>query len=226
MPKFAVILPAAGSSTRYGRNKLLETLAAERVLRRTVMSLWNHEWVGEIFVATDDVEVIELLQALPQGPREEVHRVRGGNSRAESVRFALERVPSSYEWVAVHDAARPLISAELLDRTFAAALAHGASAPALPVSSTIKQATGPLPARVQRTIPRHDLWAMQTPQVMRRDALLRAYERCPIALDQVTDDAQLLELAGDNVWLVPGDERNIKITTPADLQIAESFLAK
>jgi 2-C-methyl-D-erythritol 4-phosphate cytidylyltransferase len=70
------------------------------------------------------------------------------------------------------------------------------------------------------------LWEMQTPQIMRRDALLAAFDRCPLPLDQVTDDAQLLELIGREVWLVPGDERNLKITTPLDLRVAEGLLAE
>jgi 2-C-methyl-D-erythritol 4-phosphate cytidylyltransferase len=88
------------------------------------------------------------------------------------------------------------------------------------VHLTIKQADGPLPARVQRTIPRHTLWAMQTPQIMRRADLLAAFSSCPIPLEQVTDDVQLLELAGQEVWLVAGEERNLKITTPMDMQVA------
>jgi 2-C-methyl-D-erythritol 4-phosphate cytidylyltransferase len=128
------------------------------------------------------------------------------------------------EWVAIHDAARPLVSDELIERTFAAARAHGAAVPAMPVPLTVKQADGPLPARVQRTLPRHTLWAMQTPQIMRRAALLSAYSNCPLTLDQITDDTQLLELAGEEVWLVAGEERNLKITTQSDLRLAEHFL--
>ena len=96
----------------------------------------------------------------------------------------------------------------------------------MPVSLTIKQADGPLPARVQRTLPRASLWAMQTPQVMRRADLLRAFETCPLPLEQVTDDVQLLELAGQPVWLVEGDERNLKVTTRMDLRVAEMVLGR
>jgi 2-C-methyl-D-erythritol 4-phosphate cytidylyltransferase len=149
---------------------------------------------------------------------------KGGACRAESVMRALQEIPKSIEWVAIHDAARPLVSQQLIDRTFAAAIEHGAAAPALPVSLTIKQAHGPLPARVQRTVARHELWAMQTPQIARRADLLEAFENCPLPLDQVTDDVQLLELQGKEVWLVPGEERNLKITTALDLKIAEFLL--
>ena len=216
MPKFAVILPAAGLSTRFGgpRSKLAERLGDQTVLERSISAFARRDDVETVLVATRDVSV----------SLEKVVCCGGGTSRAQSVRNALRIVPPQIEWVAVHDAARPLVSQELIDRTFAAALEHGAAVPAMPVTLTIKQALGPPPAKVERTVPRERLWAMQTPQVMRRDALVDAFDRCPIPLEQVTDDVQLLELAGHDVWLVEGDERNLKITTPLDLQVAELLL--
>jgi 2-C-methyl-D-erythritol 4-phosphate cytidylyltransferase len=92
------------------------------------------------------------------------------------------------------------------------------------VNVTIKQATSPLPAVVERTVPRTSLWAMQTPQVTLRPDLLRAYEANSLPLEQITDDVQLLELAQIPVMLVPGDESNLKITTPLDLRIAHELL--
>jgi 2-C-methyl-D-erythritol 4-phosphate cytidylyltransferase len=141
------------------------------------------------------------------------------------VRAALEQVRPDIEWVAVHDAARPLVSAAMIDRVLAAAERYGAAVPARPVTLTIKEADGPLPAPVRRTVPRQTLWSMQTPQVMRRTDLLGAFGRCPLPLDQITDDAQLLELAGRPVWLTDGDERNLKITTALDLRLAELILS-
>jgi 2-C-methyl-D-erythritol 4-phosphate cytidylyltransferase len=117
-----------------------------------------------------------------------------------------------------------LISPQLIERTLVAALQHGSAVPALSVTLTIKQASGPLPAKVERTVPRQALWAMQTPQIMRRADLLDAFARCPLPLDQVTDDVQLLELIGKPVWLVEGEERNLKITTAIDLRVAELWL--
>jgi 2-C-methyl-D-erythritol 4-phosphate cytidylyltransferase len=221
MPSFAVIIPAAGSSTRFGgpRNKLLEPLAGRPVLARTVTAFLARPDVAQVILPTG---LEELAQLLPADPR--ITICPGGQSRAHSVQNGLAAVTNSIEWVAVHDGARPLISQELIDRTLAVAVEHGAAVPALAVSLTIKQATGPLPARVERTVPRRDLWAMQTPQIMRRDALAQAFATCPIPLAQVTDDVQLIELAGGEVWLVPGDERNLKITTPIDLKVAESLL--
>ncbi len=210
-----MIIPAAGSSTRFGagRNKLLEPLAGEPVLRRTIRAFGRPDVAG-IFVATG-------ISDFAFG--ENVVLCSGGACRAESVRNALLSVPEDIEWVAVHDAARPLVSSELIDSTFAAAINYGAAVPALPVTLTVKQADGPLPAKVQRTLPRHTLWAMQTPQAMRRADLVEAFARCPLPLDQVTDDVRLLELAGREVWLVPGEERNLKITTWQDMLLAETL---
>ena len=219
MPNFAVILPAAGSSTRYGgaRNKLFEILDGRTVLQRSMDAFIQRSDVSAIVVPSK-----ELMDFTEQAGR--IVNAPGGSSRAHSVWNALRLVSEQIEWVAIHDAARPLISQGLIDRTLIAAEEYGAAVPALPVHLTIKQATGPLPAKVERTIPRQTLWAMQTPQIMRRAALLDAFEQCPIPLEQVTDDVQLIELAGGAVWLVQGEERNLKITTAADLQIAQMHL--
>ncbi len=228
MASFAVILPAAGSATRFGgpRNKLLEPLARRAVIARAV----------DAFLCRDDVAMVviptvlrdEITEALGSAiGAKAIERVRfcsGGPTRAHSVRAGLAEVPADIRWVAVHDAARPLVSQDLIRRTLEAAIAHGAAVPALPVALTIKQAIGPLPARVERTIPRQSLWAMQTPQIMPVEALRRAFENCPIPLEQATDDVQLLELMGEAVWLLAGEERNFKITTRMDLRIAEWLL--
>ena len=213
MPDFAVILPAAGQSTRYGgpRNKLFEMLDGRRVIDHSIAAFQIRADVAMIFIPT---------RAPFDITGDRIHFCHGGPSRAHSVLAALREVPPEIEWVAIHDAARPLISQTLIDRTLTAAFQHGAAVPAMPVHLTIKQATGPLPAKVERTIPRHTLWAMQTPQIIRRVTLLTAFNTCPIPLDQVTDDVQLIELAGGEVWLVEGEEQNLKITTSADLKIA------
>lgn len=218
----AVIVPAAGQSRRFGGDKLRAPLRGAPVIIHTVLAFVRHPAVGRVIVAQG---VDGPFAALPGGAYEPVHAkvtvVPGGATRADSVYNALRLVPPEIEWVAVHDAARPLVSEALVTRVFAAAQEHGAAAPAMPVALTIKQATGPLPARVERTVPRQQLWAMQTPQIARRADLLRAFETCPIPLDQVTDDVQLIELAGGSVFLVSGEERNLKITTAIDLSIAE-----
>jgi 2-C-methyl-D-erythritol 4-phosphate cytidylyltransferase len=227
MPDFAVILPAAGRSVRFGgaTSKLYQKLGDRPVLAWTLAAFAGREDVKQIVVASGDPDgVMECARYLDPAAMKKVHICSGGTCRADSVRRAALASRETIEWLAVHDAARPLVSQDLIDRVFTTAEVHGAVAAALPVHLTIKQASGPLPAKVQRTLSRHELWAMQTPQVMRKADLLEAFERCPIPLDQVTDDVQLLELAGKSVWLIEGEERNIKITTPTDIEIAKTFL--
>ena len=163
----------------------------------------------------------QCVTLLPEAQQKKITICNGGDCRAGSVRAGIQASSPDIEWIAVHDAARPLISSDVIDRTFSAAVNHGAAAAAMPVHLTIKQATGPLPARVDHTVPRQNLWAMQTPQIARRADFLKCFAGCPIPLADVTDDMQLLELCGLPVWLVEGEERNLKITTPIDLQIAE-----
>ena len=227
MSSLAVILPAAGRSARFGggRDKLLEPLEGRAVVSHAVGAFLARQDVALIVLPTNQRDAIEAALAGQRGPLDS--RVRfcdGGASRAESVLSALRIVPEGIEWVAVHDAARPLVSQALIDRTFEAARKHGAAVPALPVALTIKQASGPLPARVERTVPRQTLWAMQTPQIMRRADLLAAYASCTLPLAEVTDDTQFLELAGCEAWLVEGEERNLKITTSNDMRLAALWL--
>jgi 2-C-methyl-D-erythritol 4-phosphate cytidylyltransferase len=227
MPDFAVILPAAGLSSRFGASasKLMQPLGGKPVLAWTLLAFAPRADVRQIVLATGDGESVkQCVEYLAAADRAKIKTCPGGTCRAESVRNAAAASGESIEWLAVHDAARPLVSQAMIDRTFAAAVDHGAAAAALAVHLTVKQAAGPLPAQVQRTVSRHDLWAMQTPQAMRRKDLLQAFATCPIPLAEVTDDVQLLELARKPVWLVEGEERNLKITTPLDLQIAEAIL--
>lgn len=225
----AVLLPAAGTSSRFAatRNKLVQDLRGEPVIARTLRCWLSRKDVTQVIVAADDKSDVAREQhpawtSLFHDVR--VKRVAGGKTRAHSVLEALRAVSEQVEWVAVHDAARPLVSQKVIDATLELARLHGAAVPALPVHLTIKRASTPLPARVISTVPRQDLFAMQTPQITRRAALLEAYARCPVPLEQVTDDMQLIELAGGEVWLAPGEERNLKITTQMDLMLAEMLL--
>lgn len=227
MAHFSVIVPAAGSSTRFGgpTNKLMRELCGEPVLTHTLRQFARRDDVAEIVVASPDKKSVEqCISNLIKPQQVKVKICDGGTCRAGSVWEGLKAGSPDIEWVAVHDAARPLVPQTVIDRVFAAALEHGAAAAAMPVTSTIKQAQGPLPSLVRRTLPREQLWAMQTPQAMRRADLARGFADCQVPLYEVTDDVQILELAKLPVVLVLGDEKNIKITTPLDLQIAQTLL--
>lgn len=229
LPRFTLILPAGGSSTRFGSNKLLAMLRGQPVITRTLNCFIDHPMLAKVVIATSQpAEIqqacVEVLEAARQR-QIPVEFVPGGPSRAESVRNALAAAPAEVEWVAIHDAARPLVSRELIDQTLAAAVQHGAATPAMPVTLTIKEAEADvLPAKVRRTLPRSTLFAIQTPQVGRRADFLAAILKCPVPLSHVTDDLQLLELAGLQTWLVRGEDRNIKLTSALDLAISERLL--
>jgi 2-C-methyl-D-erythritol 4-phosphate cytidylyltransferase len=208
-------------------SKLFQPLAGKPVLAHTLFAFARREDVSQIIIATEDPDAVQgCAEFLTPVERLKLKLCPGGTCRAGSVRAAALASSEKIDWLAVHDAARPLISRDLISRIFTTAQSHGCAAAALPVHLTIKEAVGPLPAEVRQTLRRDHLWAMQTPQAMRRRDLLSAFDLCPIPLDQITDDVQLLELAGKPVWLVQGEERNLKITTPTDLQIAQSLLSK
>src|SRR5690349_10845108 len=144
MSPFAVILPAAGISARFAadRDKLLEPLEGQSVIARSVHAFLERRDVAQVIIPTRRPDL--LAPELPRDQR--LNFCLGGSCRAASVRSGLERVNDNLEWVAVHDAARPLVSQELIDRTLSAATQHGAAVPALQVMLTIKQAAAPLPA--------------------------------------------------------------------------------
>jgi 2-C-methyl-D-erythritol 4-phosphate cytidylyltransferase len=205
------IVPAGGSGERLGaqRPKAFVVLAGRPML----------DWSLEVLTEACDRVVV----AVPEGePAEPPDRVRGGASRSESVRNAVAAAPEATKFV-VHDAARPLLTAELVQRCVAA-LEGGADAAiaAARVTDTVKQAD---PAgRVSATLDRGSLWAVQTPQVFRADSLRAALEAGATALAAATDDASLVEAAGGRVDVVEARADNFKVTTPLDLRMAEMVL--
>lgn len=223
MPKFAVIIPAAGQSSRFGdsrRKKPFVELKGRPVWVRAVEVFANRDDVAQllIVVSPEDMEFFkEKFQANLAFMAVEI--VPGGKQRADSVKNALARVRADIDFVAVHDAARPLIVKQWIDRIFAAAEQSGAAIPATPISSTIKRVAN---GRIVETVPRENLWAAQTPQVFRRQLLLDAYSRWDGS--EATDEANLMERIGQPVTIVEGSPLNIKITTQEDFKMAEALL--
>jgi 2-C-methyl-D-erythritol 4-phosphate cytidylyltransferase len=188
------------------------------------------EWSIEAFRRAESIDGIVV--AAPPGSAEHEHEftgedlfvVAGGEMRAESVRNGLDQVGT--ELVAIHDAARPLLTAELVEEVIAALVADpgadGAIA-AAPVSDTIKRGAA---GAIGETVDRAELWAAQTPQVFRVEALRRALAADPEAAAAATDEAMLVEAAGGRVLIHPSPTANIKVTTPLDLRVAELLLAE
>ncbi len=146
----------------------------------------------------------------------------GGVRRQDSVARGLELLDADCELVVVHDAVRPLVSAALIDRCIAAAGKDGAAVAGLPVADTIKIVS--IDRRIEATPPRDSLWAIQTPQAFGVELLREAHRKAKLEAIEATDDAMLVERLGRKVVVVEGERRNIKITTPEDLALAEALL--
>jgi 2-C-methyl-D-erythritol 4-phosphate cytidylyltransferase len=215
------LIVAAGRGERLGsdRPKALVALAGRPMLDWSVDALRSVSGVETIVVALP----ASALDAAPAG----TIAVAGGAVRSESVRAALRACPSG-DPIIVHDAARPLASAELFERALARLERSGADAviAAAPVSDTIKE-VGPDGRTVARTLERARLWAVQTPQVFRRAALERVlFDAGDEMLSAATDDAWLVEQAGGVVEVIDAAAANIKVTTPTDLRLAELLLGE
>ena len=224
-PRCAALVAAAGSSTRMGggTNKLLLPLDGIPVLIRTLDALQRAERVDEIIVATREDELVEIAQLChTYGITKCKKVVRGGESRAHSVMLAALEADKSMELLAVQDGARPLVTPELIDSVIAAAARCGAAAPAVPVKDTINCVRED--GAVAQTLDRSALRAVQTPQVFTADVLKAALQSVLEQGIEVTDDCGAVEWLGKVVFLTEGEETNLKITTPADLVLAEAIL--
>ena len=217
------ILAAAGEGSRLGGGpKAFVELAGAPMMAHSLVTLAKvTEIEGVAISAPPGHEPATREAAASAAPSLRVEVVAGGRSRRESVRLALVAVPADVERIVVHDAARPLAAVTLFESAFAALGSADGAVVAIPLADTLKRASGD---RVSETVPRADLYRAQTPQAFRAGALRAAHERAAREGFDATDDAALLEWMGDRVVLVPGDERNVKITTPEDLALAEMLL--
>lgn len=245
-----VIIPAAGGSTRYRasgglRGKLEEDMGGRPVLQRTIELFSKLEETSSIIVAGPHDDYDEFIER--HGDKMGLLGVKvckgGKDHRWQTVKAALELVPAEATHVAIHDAARPCAPLEMIARVLAAAEKHPAVIPALDVPDTIKRASAraeadadvdPLDAilggagkdtsnvrTVEETIDRSNLVLVQTPQVFEAELLRRAYAQDDLTS---TDDASLIEKLGEPVHIVEGDPRNLKITRPADLELARKVM--
>ena len=195
------------------------------VLLRSVSAFASVDSVKEMIVVINaaDEEMVEERWGKQLRSMKVAHICFGGASRQESVTQGLAHAADSSELIAIHDAVRPLVRPSLIGQAIEAAGRVGAAMLAAPVKATIKD-VGP-DHIIRETIPREALWAAQTPQVFRRDLILRAYEQARLDGVQATDDAQLVERLGAPVAIVESTDENIKITTPEDLVIARALAA-
>lgn len=216
----AVIVAAGTASRMGGIDKVMAPLGGEPMILRTVRAFQNSDVIQEIVIVTRE-DLIGSVRSLCEAFGKVTCVVAGGSSRQESVAAGLNALSSKMQLAAVHDAARPLITWDVIDRTVRAANTYGAAAPAIPVKDTIKVDNGGV---VVATPDRSKLRAVQTPQVFDKDLLLGALEKAAKDGAVVTDDCSAVERLGMTVKLVDGNEYNLKVTTPMDLKIAQMLL--
>ena len=222
-PFCSAIVAAAGSSSRMGgENKLMLPIDGVPVLALTLLALNEAELVDEIVVAAREEDLIPISDLCKiYGIAKPAKIVRGGQNRLESVYLASLECRESAAFLAVHDGARPLATAELIDRTIALAYRTNAAAPAVPVKDTVKIVRD---GKVAGTPPREDLRAIQTPQVFDAALLRAALENARQLGEAVTDDCSAVEMLGKEIYLTDGSYENIKITTPEDLILAAELI--
>jgi 2-C-methyl-D-erythritol 4-phosphate cytidylyltransferase len=223
-----VILPAAGLGTRMAgpQPKQFLELNGIPILIHSLRAFASVERVKGIYVAVRNTEMERVQAQIAEYGAERVHVVEGGDNRQESVAHALAALPAADEDVVlVHDAVRPLIDAATIDRTIDAVIEHGAAIVGLPAVDTIKQvertAHGAL---ITSTIPREFVVLAQTPQGFRYGLLKKAFAEAMADGFVGTDEASVVERAGQPVAVVHGSQVNLKITQPGDLELAEFYL--
>lgn len=223
MPKFAVIIPAAGAGKRFGGDvkKPFAQIDSRPIFIRTIELFLNRPDVCQtiLTVAPEDYDVVKEKYAaniMFMG----IKLVKGGAERVDSIRNAIDAVDDAAELVCVHDAVRPCVLDKWIDEVFDKAATTGAAILAAPISGTIKRVAK---QTISETVPREGLWEAQTPQVFRKDVLIKAYCNRPADFHP-TDDAQLVEKIGHPIAVVAADRRNLKITGPGDMSLAQSIL--
>lgn len=220
-----VVVVAAGRSTRLGGEvpKPYLQIGGVPVLLRAVRPFASHPEVAQVVVVLAPAEAERPPGFLAPLAGSALTIVAGGRERADSVAAGLAALARACEIVLVHDGARPFVDRGVIDAVIAHARAGDGAVAAVRVTDTIKEEAPDDPTRVARTVPRERLWRAQTPQGFPRRILEQAYARAAAGAGGATDDASLVEAWGAAVRLVPDTPRNLKITTPEDLAVAEAL---
>jgi 2-C-methyl-D-erythritol 4-phosphate cytidylyltransferase len=218
----SAIIVAAGSSERMGFDKLFALVSGKPVIAHTIAAFERTDCVDEIILVGRADGLGELGKIIGQ-PTKVKQVVEGGAERSDSVRAGLEHLNPESDFVAVHDAARPLVTPEKITRVFEVCRTSGGAASlAEPINDTLKRADADL--AVKEPVDRNGVYAMQTPQVFARKLLEEAYRLIAKKNVSVTDEVSAVELLGGKIVLVPNHDFNFKITYPRDLPLAEFVL--
>jgi len=213
------IIVAGGSSRRMGFDKTLALLGDKPVVAHSIAAFEATQSVQQIIVVGREDRLADLRGIVAQCEFRKVrHVVAGGRHRQDSVRAGLQQVAAECEFVAVHDAARPLVQPAQIELVYEVARTHGAASLAAPVADTLKRATNE--RVVCGSVDREGLYLMQTPQIFARNLLAEAYEAVRAKNLSITDEISAVENLGRKVMLVPNDDFNFKITFPTDLVLA------
>lgn len=216
----AVIVAAGNASRMGGIDKVMAELDGEPIIVKTVRTFQECDAIREIVIVTRQDLIMRIMNLCAEFEKVKAVIV-GGDNRQESVWAGLNALSSKVKLAAIHDGARPLVTWQVIDRTVRAANTYGAAAPAVPVKDTVKAVQGGV---VMATPDRSKLRAVQTPQVFDFDLLRGALKKALIDGAEITDDCSAVERLGMSVKIVEGDERNLKVTTPMDLKIAQMLL--
>jgi len=217
-----LVLPAAGSGSRFGSAtpKQLLLLAGVPMLRRSLVRFVG--LVDAVIIPAPPILHADIHTALAGVPLP-IQLVPGGATRQASVHAGLRACPPQHAWVLVHDAVRPFVPRRCIRACIAALARFDAAVVAVACTDTVKRVDADLPGRVATTVSRDGLWLAQTPQGLRREFALAAFARAESEGWAASDDVQVVERAGGSVAVVPGDRRNLKITTPDDWALAEAL---
>ena len=219
----SAIIVAAGSSRRMGFNKLFATIAGKPVIAHAIQAFERSRSVTEIIIVARESQHDEIRElARAKGFKKVRAIIAGGEHRQDSVRAGLDRLDDEAKYVAVQDAARPLVTPEQIERVYAQCRVHGAAALAEPINDTPKRADVDL--IITASVDRHQLYAMQTPQIFERGLIEEAYRAVYAGNVSVTDEVSAVERLGRKVVLVLNEDFNFKITYPRDLGLAEFVL--
>jgi 2-C-methyl-D-erythritol 4-phosphate cytidylyltransferase len=219
----SAIIVAAGDSQRMGFDKLFATIAGSPVIAHTIQAFERAGCVGGIIVVAREDRLAEIKTIVRDENFKKVWSIiPGGKRRQDSVRAGLDHLEATARYVAIHDAARPLITAKQIELVFEQSRIHAAASLAEPISDTLKYADSEF--FVTSPVDRHQLYAMQTPQVFERRLIEEAYRAVYAENASVTDEVSAVERLGRKVVLVANTDLNFKITYPRDLALAESVL--
>ena len=217
------IIVAAGDSRRMGFDKLLAMVAGKPVVAQSINAFERAPSVSEIIMVAREDRCDEIKTIVRHENFKKVRSiVAGGKHRQDSVRAGLDHLETGATYVAVHDAARPLITAEQIECVFEQCRLHAAATLAEPISDTLKYANPDF--FVTSPVDRHQLYAMQTPQIFERRLIEDAYRALYAENASVTDEVSAVERLGHKIILVPNKDLNFKITYPRDLALAEVVL--